>query len=186
MSKIDRLFNSYAKRIYWLCVATGIIHISWLVNNCQVGRFLHHVQTANDVYNILDYDPLYYTFFGNLAICYLDEYSLFWTYYYSFGLVRTALLLILIVMFFSKLPERFPYLKAILLGGCIFTAAIHIAVAYYGFAAINAFSAEEALTCVRTGGWVYEWGSLIHIALLLFAIFILTYQLLMNHEAGEE
>lgn len=179
MSKLDRLFNTYSKRVYWLLAILGITHIYWLVQNYQVGQYLALCANPNDIYDILDFYPLYNTFFGNLAICYLDEYTLLETVYYAFGFLRIAGLIVTVLLLAGDLPKCFKGVKWLIGVGILLTLAVHVTLAAEGFQALNALTTQEAMDAVNFGGLIYQFGSLLHMLYILFLLFLFTYQVLI-------
>ena len=181
MNFIDRLFDSYRKRLVMVFLFIGLMLIIASVNNYLLGDFLTHMTKVSDIFSLIDYKVVYQTFIGQFLILYLDSDNIFMSIISSLGMFRIASLIFIIFFVGSKHEDKIlKQLRLVIIFIIILVMIEYLMIGFEGLRALNAKDSIIGIKALVTVGYILKYAGLFLIIINNLAIIYLLAKLTFN------
>ncbi len=185
MERIDRLFDSFEKRVLWLLLFLCAYLVMESCRDYFLGVRLIFLREVKDLYTLLDTKELYASFFGQLILYFLEHkrFALF-SFLSLIGLKRLVCFLLHVLLLLQRGKEERKCLFVFSLVSLLCFLAVYVSSALFLLKAVSAMEVTEAMGALGTLANVLQYGSLLRIVCLLGAFFNAAKQLLLD--SGKE
>ena len=184
MNFLDRLFDSYRKRLVMVFLFICLMMIIASVNNYLLGDYLTHMTKVSDIFSLIDYKVVNQTFIGQWLVAYLDSNNIFFSIIKSLGMFKIASLIFIIFFIGSKYEDKvLKQLKLITIIISILVLIEYIVIAFFGITALNAKDSIVGINALVTVGYILKYSGFGLIVINILVIIYLLVKLVINRIA---
>jgi len=183
MNFIDRLFDTYRKRLIMVFLFIALMLIIASVNDYLLGDFLTHMSKVSDIFTLIDYKVVYQTFIGQFLIAYLDTNNILVSFINSLGMYRIASVIFIIFFIGSKHDDKIlKQLRLITLFIVVLILMEYLMIGFEGLGALNAKDSIIGIKALVTVGYILKYTSLVLIISNILAMVYLITKLIGRKE----
>ena len=180
MRIIDRLFNSFHKRMFWLLLTAACFHIYWQSQNFILASCLKRTETLADLVDLTYSAITYKTVVGRFTVAALDSQKIILPFLKSLSIAHIIFLILMLLFLFSRMGKRYKKVQLLIRITMTTGMAADASVVAVGIRTMNAATSAEAVSNIVLAGNIMSGCSIALIVLAFLSVYVIVRDILLG------